>query len=269
MTLNTAEEARQEVQNILAQSPRRFGIAHNRWRLQDLQAVISWLQDKTLAGVCKILKRLKFTRQQVLNFIRSPDPLYQVKRRALSYAFMEAVQRPEEVAILFADDLTYYKQPTKAPVYWPRGSSQKRVWRAPGENVMTRVAAVLDGLTGRVIYQQGDHFGIAGLQQQYRRIRQLYPERKVYVVRDNWPIHKHDEVTAVARAQGLIPLYLPTYASWLNPIEKLWRWLKQDVLHAHHWAHDVSRLRHEVQQFLDQFASGSDELLRYVGLLPD
>lgn len=265
---NTAEEAREEVQDILVQSPRRFGIDHNRWRLQDLKEVISWLQDKSLPGVCQILKRLGFSRKQVLNFIRSPDPHYHSKRRALRDAFMEAVQHPDKVTILFADDLTYHKQPTKAPVHWLRGSSQKRVWRAPGEDVMTRVAAVMDGYTGRVFYQQGDHFGIVGLQQQYRRIREFYPERKVYVVRDNWPVHKHKDVMAVARAQDIIPLYLPTYASWLNPIEKLWRWLKQEVLHAHEWAHDVQHLRREVARFLDQFDSDSDELLRYVGLLP-
>lgn len=268
MNLKTVLEARTEVQNILAQSPQRFGIAHNRWRLKDLREVIRWLQDKTLSGVQQILKRLGFSRKQVLTFMRSPDPLYAVKRRAMGHAFQEALQHPEEVAILFADDLTYYKQPTKAPVYWQRGPSQKRIWRAPGEDVMTRVGAVLDGRTGRVFYQQGDKFGIRAIQEQYRRIRQLYPQRKVYVVRDNWPVHKHPDVTAVARQQKLIPLYLPTYASWLNPVEKLWRWLKQEVLHAHQWAHDLSRLRRAVRRFLDQFASGSDLLLHYVGLLP-
>lgn len=267
--LSTAAEARDEVQRTLARSPLRFGLKRSRWRLEDLQQVIAWLQDKTKAGVCQILKRLGFSRKQVLSFIRSPDPLFQIKCRALSQAYLEALCHPEEVALLFADDLTYYKQPTKAPVYWSRGQTQKRIWRAPGKNHMTRVAAVMDGVTGRVFYQQGDQFGIEGLQQQYQHIRQLYPERKVYVVRDNWPIHTHEAVTAVAQAQRVVCLFLPTYASWLNPIEKLWRWLKDEVLHAHEWAHDLSRLRQEVAQFLDQFAFGSDALLRYVGLLPD
>jgi transposase len=65
----------------------------------------------------------------------------------------------------------------------------------------------------------------------------------------------------------LTPLFLPTYASWLNPIEKLWRWLKQDVLHLHRLAHDLMKLRQRVLDFLDQFTSGSQPLLHYVGLL--
>ncbi|MBE2197018.1 MAG: transposase, partial [Anaerolinea sp.] len=37
----------------------------------------------------------------------------------------------------------------------------------------------------------------------------------------------------------IAPLFLPTYASWLNPIEKLWRWLRADVLYNHDLAHDL------------------------------
>lgn len=64
-----------------------------------------------------------------------------------------------------------------------------------------------------------------------------------------------------------MPLFLPTYASWLNPIEKLWRWLKQDILHLHSLPNDLETLRLQVQSFLARFISGSDPLLRYVGLL--
>jgi len=50
-------------------------------------------------------------------------------------------------------------------------------------------------------------------------------------------------------------------------VEKLWRWLKQNVLHLHRLAHDLTELRRQVAAFLDQFALGSHALLRYVGLL--
>lgn len=63
----------------------------------------------------------------------------------------------------------------------------------------------------------------------------------------------------------LVPL--PTYASWCNPIEKLWRWLKQDVLHLHRLADHLEDLRARGRAFLDEFHDGSDHLLRYVGLL--
>jgi hypothetical protein len=55
-----------------------------------------------------------------------------------------------------------------------------------------------------------------------------------------------------------------------EPVEKLWRKLRQELTHVHRWADDLARLRQEIDGFLDQFASGSTELLRYVGLgMPD
>ncbi len=55
----------------------------------------------------------------------------------------------------------------------------------------------------------------------------------------------------------------------MNPIEKLWRWLRADELYNHDLAHDLPALRASVADFLDQFLCGSDDLLHYCGLLPN
>ena len=92
----------------------------------------------------------------------------------------------------------------------------------------------------------------------------------IYVVQDNWSIHRHDDVlTALQQLPRLEPVWLPTYAPWLNPIEKVWRWLRQDQLYLHRLASDWTTLRLRVNAFLDQFAAGSDALLHYVGLVGD
>ena len=61
-------------------------------------------------------------------------------------------------------------------------------------------------------------------------------------------------------------VWLPTYASWLNPIEKLWRKLRQELTHMHPWADDLTQLRQAVATFCAAFAQGSQDLKRYVGL---
>jgi hypothetical protein len=63
-------------------------------------------------------------------------------------------------------------------------------------------------------------------------------------------------------------LPLPTYASWLNPIEKLWRGLRAEVTHLHRQADDLPALRARADAFLDRYADGSADLLRNVGLRP-
>ena len=61
-----------------------------------------------------------------------------------------------------------------------------------------------------------------------------YPDaQNIYLVMDNWPVHFHpDALDALAQDSRLELLALPTYAPWLNPIEKLWRLVRQRVTHA-------------------------------------
>lgn len=69
----------------------------------------------------------------------------------------------------------------------------------------------------------------------YRQLAEQYARfEKVYVMEDNWNIHTHDDVQAtVKQLPHLEVVWLPTHAFWLNPIEKLWRWTHQTVLHRH------------------------------------
>jgi len=66
----------------------------------------------------------------------------------------------------------------------------------------------------------------------------------------------------VARYPRITPVWLPTSAPWLNPIEKLWRWLRQEVLKMPRWVGDWPQVKQRVHAFLDQFAQGSPDLLR-------
>lgn len=136
---------------------------------------------------------------------------------------------------------------------------------------MGRIGGAMNAVSGQVTYVDGYIVGRAKVIELYRRLVQTYPHaKKIYVVQDNWSIHQHPEVLeAIQACPQIEPLWLPTYAPWLNPIEKLWRWLRQDILKLHRLASDPKGLRQRVNGFLDQFVEGSYALLRYVGLLGD
>jgi transposase len=257
-----------EIDQIFHQLPRAYGIERTRWRLQDLVRVLDWLNDTSVPGVSRLLKRLDFSCKQALAFIHSPDPAYASKVAAIAAARVEAQQHPSQVLVLYLDELTYYRRPTKSPTYARCGKEQPRALEAPRSNTQTRIVAVLNALSGQVTYLQRSKVGKAALVAFYAQVRAAYPQaEKLYVVQDNWPNHKLPEVMDAMLQQGITPLFLPTYASWLNPIEKLWRWLKQTIIHLHPFANDLEQLRLQVRAFLDQFLSGSQELLHYVGLL--
>lgn len=261
-------EAKEAVEFVLHQSPRQYGLKRARWRLQDVGRALRWLDGYSDAGIYKVLKRLGFSRKKALEFIRSPDSDYRYKWQRILAAYQEAVTHPEQVILLFQDELTYYRRAKIHKTLQLLGRKQRRHRRTAGANTKARITAVLNALTGQVIYRQRSKVGVKVLIDFYAQIREVYPEaQQIYLVQDNWPVHTHPAVIEAAEQNRLTLLFLPTYASWLNPIEKLWRWLRQDVLHNHPHSATFKLLRREVVEFLDQFAQGSLNLLNYVGIL--
>jgi hypothetical protein len=154
----------------------------------------------------------------------------------------------------------------------------------------------MDAGSGRLFYRQKPSVGREKLTDLYREMAATYQGKRLWVVQDNTPFHFHTDVLQALEAQiwprahpafeyarpskwpdpteaalsgGELPVQivpLPTYASWLNPIERLWRWLKQEVLHLHPFAGNWKKLKRGVRSFLERFTKGSGALLEYTGV---
>jgi DDE superfamily endonuclease len=236
-----------------------------------IQQVITALSDYSLSGVWHLLRDWGLRYKRGRSYVHSPDPEYDHKCVLIKAALAEADSAPQRVIALYLDELTYYRQPSVASDWAASGSQYQPLARyAYAANRMSRVVGALNALTGQVTYSQAAHVGVRELRAFYGQLRASYPEAEgIYAIQDNWPIHFEARVVAAAQAAGVTMLRLPTYAPWLNPIEKLWRKLKQEVLHLHRLGDQWETLKQRVSTFLDGFASGSSSLLRYVGLLPD
>lgn len=289
----------------MRRDPRQCGHDRSRWTLAALLERSSFLHTRSSSTLSHLLARLGISYQRGRDYVHSPDPEYLEKlayRDALIERVRAAAARSEHrEVVLFLDELTYYRQPTLGADWAQRCSPPGpgvRAQRSLQANTPTRVAATLDLMDARVCPWQGSCFGIAQLVGFYRQVRGAYPAaERIWVVQDNWPVHFHPDVLVAleeqcypfarrlppdwspqpsAKAQKKwgawqLPIQvvtLPTYASWLNPIEKLWRKLKQELLHLHRWAAQLTELREQVRAYLEAFAHGSAGLLHYVGLSP-
>lgn len=71
---------------------------------------------------------------------------------------------------------------------------------------------------------------------------------------------------------GQLPIQLlplPTYAPWLNPIERTWRKCRQELIHLHRKANDWVGLGAHLDAWFANASAPSPEMLRYCGLLPN
>jgi transposase len=243
----------------------KSGPAPSRWTLRTLRVSVEWLTGYTLSGVWRVLQAGGLGLHASGARLFSPDPNYRSKVRHLHRCLRDAARHPDMVVALFLDEFGYHRWPEVAPTWGLEAAVAQRA----GNNQQWRTIGTLNAVTGQVNYLDGYIVGRQQVIQFYAQLNHAYPTGdRLYVIQDNWNIHTHPDVlTALERYPRIKPVWLPTYAPWLNPIEKLWRWLRQDVLKMHRWVEDWPQVKQRVHDFLDQFAQGSPDLLRYVGLL--
>jgi hypothetical protein len=252
-----------------------------------------WLAVTHESSLWRLLDRLGIRYKRGRDYVHSPDRHYLEKLSLIELARMRAYYEPERFTFVYVDEFTYYRQPSVACGYEVAGPYQPLARRSHRSNTQGRIIGALNACSGRVTYRQRSRISRSVIADFWLQLRAAYPDaEQIYAVVDNWPVHFHVDALACLQPQEFpwppyVPphwptepsssaiqdnlpiqlLCLPTYASWLNPIEKLWRWLNQDVLHLHPYSNDWQALKQEVTWFLDQFRDGSEELLRYVGLL--
>jgi hypothetical protein len=252
-----------EAQKVAAATPQ--GPAPSRWALGTIRATFDWLADYTLSGLRRLLDRLGLGLHSAGVQQFSPDPDYLSKRLRLMRVLGQARRHPGRIEAIFLDEMGYTRWPDPAPDY---GGPTPVADRRGANNGLWRLIGGLNARTGRLDYLDAYIVGRAKVIQFYKQLVAAYPDaERLYVIQDNWSIHTHPDVlAALQRWPQVKPVGLPTYAPWLNPIEKVWRWLRQDVLKMHRQADDWEALQARVHGFLDQFADGSERLLEYVGL---
>lgn len=264
LTERLAQAPGAEAQREIA--PTAEGPPPSRWTLRAIRATVPWLRGMSLSGVWRALHAAGLHRRRGRLPQYSPDPDYGPKRDHLLACLRDADAHPDDTALVFLDEMGFYRWPEPG-ADWATATPVAR--RAGPNNKQWRVIGALNALTGQVTYRDAYIIGRERVSAFYAQLVATYPQaRRIYVVQDNWSIHTHPEVcAAVERLPQITPVWLPTYAPWLNPIEKLWRRLRADVLTLHRLADDWAALQARVRAFLDQFADGSLGLLHYVGLL--
>ena len=290
------EEAESELLHAIGQDPGLVNAHQTRWTLRTLSQVVPWLRDICVSGVHQILSRLGISYKRARDYVRSPDADYAEKLSRVAHVLAETREQPETHVVVYQDEFSFYLQPTLAKDWAQTGTKTPLARQSYLSQEMCYGMGALNPHTGEVIYQHVKRCTVVALHTFYTEISARYPNaERIYLIQDNRAIHFHPNLIAALLPQGAdfekptppnwtgkpskqigtlakLPIeivQLPTYAPWTNPIEKLWRWVRQAVIHLHRLSNDYKALQEKVLAFMEQFKGGSEALLRYVGLLPN
>jgi transposase len=231
----TAEAALEET---VSQSPEALEVLATVWTagllaLQLVPVVGSLLHPETIR---RHLHRLGWRwRKPKYESPRKEDPQQEAKLAAIQKAVEEVTtSEAKEPPILLAEDESTFSWLPVLRRMWTRLGKQPKV-KTPGTPKKVTCFGALNLITGEWLYYFAPKAWAIYFEEFLEHLVATYPGRTIYLILDNATIHARAKniIHWLEQHPQVVPLWLPTYSSRLNPVERLWGEIKQRVAADH------------------------------------
>lgn len=206
---------------LLKASPQAFGWCRTRWSCATLAAQLQVHRGLEVSAetVRRWLAEIGWVWKRAKLIAKDDDPQRVEKLARIRWLFAHLT--PKQL-LLFADELDIHLL-AKVGYQWMAKGTQLEVM-TPGKNDKNYLAAALDLVTGKLVHcvwfrkTNGLFLDLLKL---IDATYSAYEYRKIYVVVDNYKIHKAKAVEHWLTVHPRIELvFLPTYCPKANPIER-------------------------------------------------
>lgn len=137
---------------------------------------------------------------------------------------------PSNETICFIDGVhpTHNTQPAYG---WIKKGIRKEIPSNTGR-LRLNLTGALDVISQKVIIQSDQTLNADATVNFFRKIEEAYPDKdKVHIFCDNARYYKNQLVQEYLRTSKIQLHHLPPYSPNLNPIERLWKWMKERVIY--------------------------------------
>lgn len=264
-TLTPTQKA--ELATLIDEGPVKAGCSGACWRSPMIQQMI---YDRF--GVCynvfyiaQLLKNLGFSFQKAA-FVS--DHLDEDKRKAWRTTTWPQILRlahARKALLLFGDEASFPQWGTLTYTWARRGQQPKG--KTCGKRKGYKVFGLIEYFTGRLFYQgQEGRLNSAAYMAFLTRVLEQTTQPLI-LIQDGAKYHTSTETKAffAQQATRLQVFQLPTYSPDYNPIEKLWKKIKQQDTHLHYFP-TFEALTNKVEQALLKFTNTPEDILALCSL---
>lgn len=86
----------------------------------------------------------------------------------------------------------------------------------------------------------------------YEKLQKKHPDKEtIYIFRDNARYYANAEVRKYLETSRIKEIPLPPYSPNLNPIERLWLFMKKNLLYSHYYEH-FSDFKEVIRKFFGE-----------------
>lgn len=233
--------------------PKAQGLPGRGWTLKKLGR---WIAEKLGRRMCRntigsLLKQAGLSWKKCKKLLGKADP----NRRAEYLKTFEQLYRQMcagEVVLVFLDESHFHRDLDLGYTWAPVG---QRVWRVsdcPSLSERLNWYGAYNFTSGQcLIWHEGQcntlHTGMF-LERVARWLGSL--GRRIVLIWDGAPCHRANILKEQAQALGLELLPLPGYSPDLNPIEGLWKWMREEVTQHECYA-NLQKLSDACERFIE------------------
>lgn len=143
---------------------------------------------------------------------------------------------PAEETICFIDGVhpTHNVQPAYG---WIKKGIRKEIPANTGR-ARINLSGSIDITNYNILIQEDLTLNAESTIEFFQNIEKAYPEkRKIHVFCDNAPYYRNKKVKKYLELSKIVLHFLPPYSPNLNPIERLWKWMKERVVYNSYYEH--------------------------------
>jgi putative transposase len=134
--------------------------------------------------------------------------------------------------------------------WFPKG--QQRIIATYGKHEGVKLLGIINYETGSVYCEEHSKYDAEVFLRFLENVLQRYPEGKIVMILDNSRIHHAKLLKGFLEKNStrFSLVFLPPYSPKMNIIERLWGWMKDEVINNAFFS-SVEEIRNAVQWFID------------------
>ena len=252
---------------LIEEGPVKAGFSGACWRSPMIQQLIyeRFGVYYNVFYIAQLLKNLGFSYQKAA-FVS--DHLNEVKRqewRTQTWPQILRLAQARHALLLFGDEASFPQWGTLTYT-WARRGQQPKV-KTSGKRKGYKVFGLIEYFTGRLFYQGQEGRLNSATYIAFLKGVLKQTTRPIILIQDGARYHTSAETKDFFAQQTarLQVFQLPTYSPDYNPIEKLWKKIKQQDTHLHYFP-TFEALTEKVTQALLKFTNTPEEILALCGL---
>jgi len=204
--------------------------SHTYLYVKDIIAYVqsTWLVTYSVPGMRNWLQRYGFSYKKPALVPGKADG--QQQREWMDRYEKLKQDLPADETICFMDGVhpTHNVQPAYG---WIQKGVRKEV---PANSGRSRInlSGVLDVIDHKVLIQEDKTLNAEATVSFFRKVEDAYPGKKrIHIFCDNAGYYRNKTVTEYLQTSRIKLHFLPPYSPNLNPIERLWKWMKERVIY--------------------------------------